>query len=302
VHIPDGFLSPGVWASLDAAAVPAVALVVRRAQRGLDESRIPLLGVMGAFVFAAQMINFPVGIGTSGHLVGGALLAFTLGPAAAGVAMTAILAIQALVFQDGGILALGANVMNMAVAGVLAGYLPFHLWGAGGRRRAAIFAGGVLSVLVSAVLALAELALSGVRMPASALGVSLALFAVSAVLEGAITVAVVQALEAIQPGFIRKPAAARSLATGLVGMTAVLLAVVGVLFAATNPDGIEAIGIQTGMAAHARNLVRTPLADYQATFVRSAWLGKAAAGLAGIGMVYGACLVFARVAGRKRRA
>ena len=71
-----------------------------------------------------------MGIGTSGHLVGGALLACTLGPAAASVVMTAILAIQALVFQDGGILALGANVMNMAVAGVLAGYLPYHLWGA----------------------------------------------------------------------------------------------------------------------------------------------------------------------------
>jgi len=76
---------------------------------------------MGAFVFAAQMINFPVGIGTSGHLVGGALLACTLGPAAACVVMSAILAIQALVFQDGGILALGPNVINMAIVGVLAG-------------------------------------------------------------------------------------------------------------------------------------------------------------------------------------
>jgi len=170
-----------------------------------------LLGVMGAFVFAAQMINFPVGIGTTGHLVGGALLAFTLGPAAASVVMAAILTIQALVFQDGGILALGPNVVNMAILGVLAGYLPFYLWGGGpgglnGRRRKfAIFAGGTLSVLVSAVLALSELMISGVKMPASVLSVSLGLFLVSGLLEGAITLAVIQALESIQPGFIRRP-------------------------------------------------------------------------------------------------
>src|SRR6202142_2234308 len=135
--------------------------IVRRAQRTFDPGRIPLLGVMGAFVFAAQMINFPVGVGTTGHLVGGALLAITLGPAAAGVVMAAIIAIQALVFQDGGILALGANITNMAIVGVLAGYLPFYLWGAGRFRKLSIFAGGTLSVLVSAILALAELLISG---------------------------------------------------------------------------------------------------------------------------------------------
>ena len=121
VHIYDGFLSTPVWVAMDVAAAPAVGYMVRRAQRQFEESRIPLLGVMGAFVFAAQMINFPVGIGTSGHLVGGALLACTLGPAAAGVVLCAIIAIQALVFQDGGILALGPNLINMAILGVLAG-------------------------------------------------------------------------------------------------------------------------------------------------------------------------------------
>jgi len=145
VHIPDGFLSTPVWAAMDVAALPAVAVAVRRAQRSFEDSRIPLLGVMGAFVFAAQMINFPVGVGTSSHLVGGALLAFTLGPAPACVVMAAILAIQSLVFQDGGMLALGANVFNMAIAGVFAGYLPYHWFGNGPWRRSAIFAGGALS-------------------------------------------------------------------------------------------------------------------------------------------------------------
>src|SRR6201985_2871820 len=120
MHIPDGFLSPAVWAPLDVAALPAVGWVARRAQKDTDERSIPLMGVMGAFVFAAQMINFPIPLGTSAHLVGGALMTIVLGPAAASVVMTAILIIQAFVFQDGGIMALGANVINMAFAGVVA--------------------------------------------------------------------------------------------------------------------------------------------------------------------------------------
>ncbi len=295
MHLPDGFLSAPVWASLDVAAIPAVGYAVRRAQAGFDESRVPLLGVMGAFVFAAQMITFPVGVGTSGHLVGGALLAFTLGPAAAGVVMSAILAIQALVFQDGGILALGSNVINMAMVGVLAGYLPFHLWGSGKRRRFAIFTGGLLSVLVSAVLALSELLISGVRMPGSVLGVSLGLFLVSAVLEGAITLAVVEALESIQPGFVRQPAPGRSFALGAVSLAAVLMAAAGTLFASTNPDVIEKLAAQIGITAREKVLVAAPLPDYQ-----SPWLGKAGAGLAGLMMIYAACLLLGRLVARKR--
>jgi cobalt/nickel transport system permease protein len=275
---------------------------VRRAQREFEEAKVPLLGVMGAFVFAAQMINFPVGIGTTGHLVGGALLAFTLGPAAAAVVMAAILAIQALVFQDGGVLALGANCVNMALAGVLAGYLPFRLWSGGRWRKAAIFAGGAFSVLVSALLALVELRISGVAMPGPVLGVSLGLFLVSALLEGAITLAVIQALESIQPGFIRKPAQGRRPALAAAGLTAVFLAAVGVLFAAAAPDGIERLGQQTGIASQARAIFATPLSGYEVSFLRSTAFSKAGAGLAGLGLIYGACLLIGRTVGRKRRA
>lgn len=296
MHIPDGFLSTPVWAAMDAAAAPAVAFVVRRAQRGFDEAKVPLLGVMGAFIFAAQMINFPVGVGTSGHLVGGALLACTLGPAAASVVMCAILGIQALVFQDGGVLALGANVFNMAIAGVLAGYLPYHLWGRGKGRRAAIFAGGALSLLTSATLALAELLISGVRMPATVLGVSLALFAISALVEGAITVAVILALERIQPNVMRAPSAGRSPAMATLALAALLLAAGGVVFASSSPDGIARLAIQTGIASHAHTLISTPLKDYQATWLGTGWPAQAGAGVAGLGLVYGVCLMI----GRKR--
>jgi cobalt/nickel transport system permease protein len=277
VHIPDGFLSTPVWAALDAAAAPAAWFAARRAQRGFEESRAPLLGVMGAFVFAAQMINFPVGAGTSGHLVGGALLACTLGPAAASVVMTAILGIQALVFQDGGILALGANVLNMAVVGVLAGYLPYYLGGRGRGRRAAIFAGGALSVMASAMMALAELLISGVRMPGPMLPISIGLFTVSALLEGAITVTVVSALEGIQPGFVRRPAGGHSFALTAVGIAAILLAAGGVVFASTAPDGIQhLIGMRPGGSDYGRG-----------------------AGLLGMALLYAACLIAGRVARRR---
>src|SRR5712691_3230967 len=225
MHIPDGFLSPLVWIALDVVAVPAVGLMARRAHSELEDGRIPLLGVMGAFVFAAQMINFPVGVGSSGHLVGGTLLAVTLGPAAASLVMAAIVAIQALVFQDGGIMALGANIFNMAVAGVLAGYLPYRWWGGNGWRPAAIFAGGVLSVLTSACLALTQLLLSGVPMPRRLLWVSLGLFLVSALIEGAITVAAVGAIERLNPAWVRSPKDSGSRVLGVVAIAAVLLAV-----------------------------------------------------------------------------
>ncbi len=302
MHIPDGFLSTPVWVALDVAAAPAIGLVARRAQREFDESKIPLLGVMGAFVFAAQMINFPVGIGTTGHLVGGALLACTLGPAAATITMTAILAIQALVFQDGGILALGANAINMAVLGVWAGYLPFHLWGSGKKRGLAIFAGGALSVLVSAALAVADLLMSGVRIAGSVLAISFALFLAAAVLEGAITVSVVGALEKIQPGFVRKPREGRSFALGAVALAALLLATVGVLFASAAPDGIQRLAQQAGIASHARTALSTPFSGYEAAFVQPAWTRKALAGLAGIALIYAACMAIGRFVARRRSA
>jgi cobalt/nickel transport system permease protein len=236
MHIPDGFLSMPVWGTMDAVAFPTVAYLARRARREFDHHRIPLMGVMGAFIFAAQMINFPVGNGTSGHLVGGALLAFTLGPAAAVIAMTAILITQALVFQDGGLLALGANVFNMAIAGVLVGYLPYALLRG---RKIGVFLGGMLSLLTSAGLALAELIRSGVPMPRAVLGVSIGLFAISAIIEGAITVAVVEALERIQPGFLRRPQGLQGRGMWVPGAAAVAFAGVGVFVASTQPDGIE---------------------------------------------------------------
>lgn len=299
MHIPDGFLSTPVWAGVNLAAAPAVGVLVRHAQKRFDHSRTPLLGVMGAFVFAAQMINFPVGVGTSGHLIGGALLVYTLGPAAAAVTMTAILAIQALVFQDGGILALGANVMNMALCGTLAAWLPYRFWGRGKWRKAAVFLGSVFSVLVAAVLAVSQLLLSGIPMPGAVLGISLGLFTVSALLEGAITVAVLGALESMQPDFIHKPAGRGSRALGALASASVLLAAVGVLFASAHPDGLEKLAEEIGIASRAQALLATPFADYEAAFLASPWLRQSAAGMAGLLLIFGFCVLLGRIVGKK---
>ncbi|MGA2325905.1 MAG: energy-coupling factor ABC transporter permease [Bryobacteraceae bacterium] len=297
MHIPDGFLSTPVWLSLDAACVPAIGYAARRARRELEETRVPLLGVMGAFVFAAQMINFPVGAGTSGHLVGGALLAIVLGPASAAVVMTAILSLQAFVFQDGGVLALGANVLNMAFAGVLAGYLPYRLWG---RQRLAFFAGGALSVLASAVLALAELLLSGVPMPRPVLAVTLGLFAVNALIEGAITAAVLEGIHGLDAGLVRHPEGTPPRVLAGVALVSVLLAAVGVLVASTHPDAIERLAQRLG--GPARRLFEGPLADYQARFLASPWLQKTAGGLAGLALICCLCLLIGRLIARARSA
>jgi cobalt/nickel transport system permease protein len=216
--------------------------------------------------------------------------------------MIAILTIQSLVFQDGGVLALGANIFNMALVGVLIGYLPFQLWGRGNKRNAAIFLGGFFSVLVAALLAVSELLISRIAMSGTVLSVSFALFAVSAVLEGAITLAVLQALETLNPNFVKAPKADRGLALGSVAMAAVLLAVVGVLFASTHPDGLEKLAQALGIASRAKPLLASPMADYQAGFLQSAWLRKAAGGLTGLFLIYGACALLGRIVGRQRSA
>lgn len=309
MHIPDNFLSVPVWASLDAIAVPAVAIVSRRAQESTDGNRLPLLGIMGAFVFAAQMINFPVGIGTSGHLVGGTLLACILGPWAAALVVTAILIVQALVFQDGGVLALGANVINMALIGVLAGYLPARLFFHSKWKSYGIFLGGICSVLASGVLALAELVLSGIRMPPMLMDISLGLFTVNAVVEGAITVSVLKAIERLNPGVSENsfllpgvaPVPTWRKIIPFVAAASVTLAAVGILIASRLPDGLEHLARNLGLRFGAHPLFRSPLSDYQIRALGTGWFSRAAAGLLGLLAVYVICALGGHLLTRARR-
>jgi cobalt/nickel transport system permease protein len=299
MHIPDNFLSPPVWAALDGVSIAAVGLTIRRAGRDLPDTRIPLLGVMGAFVFAAQMINFPVGPGTSGHLVGGALLACALGPTPAVLVMTTILTIQAFVFQDGGVLALGANVFNMAVVGVIAGYLPLRLIGAS-RRNLAIFSGGLLSVLASGSLALSELLISGVRMPRLLVFTSIGFFAVNALIEGAITVSVIQALDKLNPGFVQRPEAAQGRSLAALGTAGLVLGIAGFMIASSAPDGIERLASTLGIST--KTDFQGPMANYTAGSFEAVWLRRATAGFTGLLLIWAVCAAGARMIARRRSA
>jgi cobalt/nickel transport system permease protein len=256
---------------------------------------------MGAFVFAAQMVNFPVAGGASSHLLGGALLACSLGPAAGVIVMTAVLAIQAFVFQDGGILALGANVFNLAIAGVLTAYVPYHFWGAGQYRRAAVFAGAVLSVLVSAALAMSQILLSGVPVTRPLLQLSAGLFLLSALAEGFITLAVLGAIEKINPDWVQKPAARGNRVLTLVGAASVAVAMASIFVASTDPDALERIQIHVG-SSPATALLASPLADYRLASIVSDNVAKAFAGLIGLALVYFVCTMVGRAVAQRRSA
>jgi cobalt/nickel transport system permease protein len=196
MHIGSGFLSPPVWGTMAAVSGAALAGSLAAAGRQLDDRKVPLMGVMGAFVFAAQMVNFPVLAGTSGHLGGGFLLGVLLGPALGTIVMASVLVVQALVFQDGGVEALGANIFVMGVLPCLLGGAVRGLW----RHRSGLaypvtFGGAAVGVLAGATVVILLLALSG-SLPArvslaEAIGVMDFIHLFIGVVEGAVTVAVV---------------------------------------------------------------------------------------------------------------
>ncbi len=194
MHIPDGFLNLMVAGTAWVLSLVVLALAVTRTNRQLGERQVPLMGVMAAFIFAAQMLNFPVAGGTSGHLIGGALASILLGPWAGMLVMTSVVAIQALIFQDGGLIALGANILNMGVIACLVGYWVYvgmqKLLGDRPRvNLASAFVASWLSVLLSSIAAAVELAISGTSPLQIALPAMGGVHALIGIGEGVITVA-----------------------------------------------------------------------------------------------------------------
>jgi cobalt/nickel transport system permease protein len=127
MHVPDGFLDAPTSVATAVVAAGGVAAALRGARRDLDDRTAPMAGLVAVFIFAGQMINFPVGAGTSGHLLGGALAAVLVGPWLASLAITVVLLVQAFLFADGGVTALGTNVLLMSIVGVWVGYAAFRL-------------------------------------------------------------------------------------------------------------------------------------------------------------------------------
>lgn len=206
LHIPDGFLAN--WVAALTAVLSAIAVIVGlRKARVLDERKIPLLGVTAAFVFAAQMLNFPVAGGTSGHFVGAALAAILLGPWVACLVMAVVVGVQAFVFADGGITALGANVLNMGVIGaLLVGFGMLAVRRVLPRRRGVLLgivaAGSWLAVMLGAFATAIQLAISGTVPLGTVLPAMLGVHALIGIGEAVITVAAVAAVLATRPDLI----------------------------------------------------------------------------------------------------
>jgi cobalt/nickel transport system permease protein len=207
MHIPDGFLSPEVAGATAVVSAAAVGYGLKTASDTLDERRVPLLGVTGAFIFAAQMLNFPVAGGTSGHFLGAALAAILLGPWLACLTIAVVLTLQAFVFADGGITALGANILNMGVIGaLLVGALMLGTRRALPKSRSVLLAiigiGAWLAVMAGATATSIELAVSGTVPLDTVLPAMLGVHALIGLGEAVVTIAAVAAVLAARPDLI----------------------------------------------------------------------------------------------------
>lgn len=206
MHIPDGFLSAPVAVAGYVVSAGTLAFAIARSKKTLGEKEVPLLGVSAAFIFAAQMINFPVAGGTSGHFVGAFLAVLLLGPWAGTIAMSVVLILQCILFADGGLTALGANIFNMAIVG---GLIPYFLFSAfsnklisKGANFTAIAILGWLSTFVASIVCAIELGLSGTAPLASAIIAMASVHALIGIGEGLITAAVVMAVLAVRKDLV----------------------------------------------------------------------------------------------------
>lgn len=303
MHAPDGFLEPTVAAVTAVISVAVIALSLRAAGRELGDRQIPLAGVTAAFIFAAQMFNFPVAAGTSGHLLGGALAAILLGPWVGSLVVTVVVVVQALLFADGGLTALGYNVLNMAIVPAFGGWALYWAFrklmpanSAGVVGATALAAGG--SVVLSATAFSLEW-LFGASAPVpfdTVFGAMVGVHALIGVGEGVISGLVVAAVLASRPDLVagardltadqlgdEPKVGARTFAIGGV-LTAVVFAVVVSQFASGDPDGLERVAADEGFIASGRDhaFADSLFADYATSGIGNESLSLAVAGLAGV--------------------
>jgi cobalt/nickel transport system permease protein len=298
MHVPDGFLGAGVAAATWAGAAGSLAWALH-AERS-EAERVPAgtLGGLSAFVFAAQLVNVPLLPGTSGHLVGGMLAAALVGPWRGLVVMAVVLAVQALLFQDGGVTAFGANLLAMGGAGCLGGHAVASLVARLARGARGLVAGPVagafVGTLVGAAFIALALALSGLYPAPVVLPVLLALHLPIALLEAALTGAILGTVLRWRPDLVRglQGGAASSAAPApALGALVVAIAVAAFLapMASPLPDGLESAAEQLGFGEAARALWPAPAPDY-----RVPGLGGVGTALAGVvGTLAAAALAWA---------
>lgn len=298
LHIPDGFLSLSTALLCWVLAIVLLGMAIRRTQSALGERRVPLMGVMAAFIFAAQMINFPVAGGTSGHLLGGALAAIILGPWAGMLVMASVIAVQALLFQDGGLLVMGANILNMGLLTVLIGYGLYR--GVAGRSRGVrLTVAGVaawLSVMAAALATSLELWLSGT----SALGIvvptMLGVHAVIGVGEALITVAALAFIMQTRADLLETDGERRGgLGWVVAGLTVTLAVVLLAPLASADPDGLERVAMDLGFIERGTDAPYEVLPDYTVPLLGETTVSTILAGVIGALVVAALIVIVVRL-------
>lgn len=302
MHIPDGFLSPPVAVATAIASAAAIAVALNRTRASLGLRQAPIMGLTTAFVFAAQMINFPVAGGTSGHLLGGALASVVLGnPWAATLSMSTVFIIQSVLFADGGITALGANIFNMGLVGIWVGWWllqPLQQLLGGSRNRLPLAAGiaAGLSVVAASICVAIQLAISGTVGLNLALPAMVGVHILIGIGEGVITGGVLTYLLKVRPDLL--PGQQPQLQKWVVPVIGVLL-ISGVLslFASSWPDGLEAVAEQYGFKDKEAVAIEnpTPLADYTVKGLEEQPIGTSIAGLLGSAFSFGAAFGIAQL-------
>lgn len=299
MHAPDGFLTAGTAIGTGVLSAGAIGAALRQSRDTLRDAQVPLAGLAGAYVFAAQMVNFPVAAGTTGHLLGGALAAVLLGPATGLLVVTVVVVVQALLFADGGLTALGYNVLNIAVVTSLGGWAVFRVL----RRllpatRGAVAAAAGVAAFASVVLSSMAFSIEwlfGASAPIPfdrVFGAMVGIHALIGVGEGIITGLTVAAVLAARPDLVTG-ADGLDLADPprtrvnrlVVGGVLVTLLVAGVVsqFAAADPDGLERVAEDTGFSEQGQEhaFANSLFADYATAGVADESVSLALAGVAG---------------------
>ncbi len=303
LHAPDGFLEPPVALATAVISLAVLVLAMRSTGERLQDKQVPLAGVAAAFIFAAQMFNFPVASGTTGHLVGGALAAILLGPSVGALVVAIVVVVQALVFADGGLSALGYNVMNMAIVPAFGGYALFRFFRRFlPRSSSGVVAATALASALSIVLAAAAFSLQwlfGASAPVpfdTVFGAMVGVHLLIGIGEAIISALAISAVLAARPDLVegardldraqladRRPVTARTFVAGGI-LAALLFAVVVSQFAADDPDGLEKVAEEEGFADSAEDHAFADgiFSDYATEGIGNESLSLAVAGTTGV--------------------
>jgi len=297
MHIPDGFLSTMISVIFWVISILALAIALKRVGKDLGERQMPLMGVLAAAIFAGQMLNFTVAGGTSGHLLGATLATILLGPWAAVIVMTTVVSIQALIFQDGGLLALGTNLFNMGIIGVTVSYFIYTSIMKMARSKSwGIFAGGGVaawfSIVIASLAAALQLALSGTSPANIAIPAMGGIHMLIGIGEALITVGALVFLYSARRDLLHideaEPKGGKAIWIGGLAIAA-FLAILSPL-ASAHPDGLEWVAEQNGFLEAVRAPLYNIVPDYIFPGISNQNLATIVAGIFGVLLVFGVAL------------